>query len=416
MNTRFSHSAISLALATSALMLTACGGSSSSSSSEHEHEHSGRVLISDSDSTTLHVFDQAEEAFETLDADAPANGSDLLLADDGLSAAVLGNNSVYFVNAGLEEHEEEHEHEHEEASLISYTVSGSSVGPVIISREHFSILVDGATKFVPTDDMEELSGTDVESFDPVVNQTYPALMLDDDSETVLAFASNAATVYSNGSATTTTISCSDPYLAAESEHITLFGCGTDSLYFISEEGDFDQIAEVTLPNGVTAWPQKWITNGHDIIGYSADALIALETTEEADVVSVTAEDVSDALASASGNFCTAAYATELSEYAAVVTDAGFIYIANIEDNSVLPIHLEDSIGTELSCSDLALAPGAEGFVVADDDADLLYFIDSHNEGGNFHIHEKQDLDSGISGIADMVFMHAIEDGEHDHDH
>ena len=83
MNPRFSRSALSIFIASAGLMLAACGGGSSSGSStdnaddsgdhtHEEHEHSGRVLFSESGSTTLQVFDQAEEILETLNND-PSN-------------------------------------------------------------------------------------------------------------------------------------------------------------------------------------------------------------------------------------------------------------------------------------------------------------------------------------------------------
>ena len=67
MNPRFSRSALSIFIASAGLMLAACGGGSSSGSStdnaddsgdhtHEEHEHSGRVLFSESASTTLQVF------------------------------------------------------------------------------------------------------------------------------------------------------------------------------------------------------------------------------------------------------------------------------------------------------------------------------------------------------------------------
>tara|TARA_B100001113_G_C20623275_1_gene411430 strand:- start:150 stop:533 length:384 start_codon:yes stop_codon:yes gene_type:complete len=119
---------------------------------------------------------------------------------------------------------------------------------------------------------------------------------------------------------------------------------------------------------------------------------------------------------APGLFCSAAYATELSGYAAVVSSDGFVYIVDTDDEGgVQRIQLEDSDPSTLLCGDLSLAPAAEGFVVADDQAGQLYFIDAH-DGESFHIHETHDLSSSITGIADMVFMHAIEGGEHDHDH
>ncbi len=439
MNPRFSRSALSIFIASAGLMLAACGGGSSSGSStdnaddsgdhtHEEHEHSGRVLFSESASTTLQVFDQAEEILETLDGSAAANGPSLVLADNGLSAAVVNASVVQFVNAGLheEEHEEEEgaeeehdeeEHGHEEASLIDFTLSGSSVGPVITSRGHFSVLVDGATHFVPTDDIESVSAA--ETFD-AATQSYPAVMLNEASETILVFNESEAMIGNFDSASDAVVNCSSPYLAAESEHITLFGCGSDALYFISQEGDFDEIQSVTLPDGVSAWPTQWITNGDNIAGYSAGQIMSLSTEEDdvTETVTVTATDVTAVISQqfTPGNFCTAAFATEESDYAAVASDDGFLYVIDTETDSASRIQLEESNPASLACGDLFIAPAAEGFMVVDNAAHQLYVVDKHEDASNFHIHSIVDLSSDVSDVQDMVFMHAIEGGEHDHEH
>ena len=446
MNPRFSRSALSIFIASAGLMLAACGGGSSSGSStdnaddsgdhtHEEHEHSGRVLFSESGSTTLQVFDQAEEILETLDGSAAANGPSLVLADNGLSAAVVNASVVQFVNAGLheEEHEEEEgaeeehdeeEHGHEEASLIDFTLSGSSVGPVITSRGHFSVLVDGATHIVPTEDIESLTSEDVESITIPYSQSYPAAVLDEATETMLIFYNLDSTSYSaitvDGNEPVAVEECSSPYLAAESEHITLFGCGSDALYFISQEGDFDEIQSVTLPDGVSAWPTQWITNGDNIAGYSAGQIMSLSTEEDdvTETVTVTATDVTAVISQqfTPGNFCTAAFATEESDYAAVASDDGFLYVIDTETDSASRIQLEESNPASLACGDLFIAPAAEGFMVVDNAAHQLYVVDKHEDASNFHIHSIVDLSSDVSDVQDMVFMHAIEGGEHDHEH
>src|SRR5690606_9765461 len=108
-------------------LLTACGGGSSSDKAvidNHDHAHSGRLLYSLTNNTTLKVYDQAEKSFENLESDAAGNAAQLILADNGLSTAVLTNGILNIVYSGLHTEEEtattEAEHgEHEHAEMLS---------------------------------------------------------------------------------------------------------------------------------------------------------------------------------------------------------------------------------------------------------------------------------------------------------
>ena len=415
MKSSLSRSLMYLAVTSASLFLTACGGDSSSSSSEEEeHEHTGRLLISD-DTTTLTVYDQSEAAFETLAGSAALASPSLVLADNGLSAAVVNSSSVQFVHSGLhseeeEEAAEEEEHDHEEADVIDLTVSGT-ISKVVTSKGHFAILADGATQLVPADDIESVTAADIETFD-AVTQSYPALVLDEDSETLLVFSGDNAVVYTEDSATAVSTSCSSPAWHVESEHMTLFGCD-EGVKAMSMEGDFTEFTTLQLPDTASGWPENWITNGEDIVGYSADSVLTVY--EDEDTESIVVEDVTTIATSegASGNICAAAFATEDSDAVAFLSDDANLYVVDTETEEVTTVALKFSDAATLSCADLHMTAAAAGFPVVDESAAYLYLFDAH-DGAAYHLHSSVALDSGIGDINDAVFMHAIESEAHEH--
>ncbi len=420
MKSSLSRSLMYLTVTSASLFLTACGGDSSSdngdSGEEHEHEHSGRLLISD-DTTNLTVYDQSESAFETLAGNAALASPSLVLADNGLSAAVVNSSSVQFVHSGLHSEEEEEageeagaEHDHEEADVINLTVSGS-ISKVVTSKGHFAILADGATQLVPADDIESVSAANIETFD-AVTQSYPALVLDEDSETLLVFSNDNAVVYTEDSATAVSTSCSSPAWHVESEHMTLFGCD-EGVKAMSMEGNFTEFTSLQKPATATEWPQNWISNGEDIVGYSADTVLAVYEDEDTD--SIVVEDATTIATSggASGNICSAAFATEDSDAIAFLSDDANLYVVDTDTDAVTTVVLKFSDASQLSCDDLHLTAAAAGFPVTDESSRYFYLIDAH-DGSAYHLHSSVELDSGIGNIEDAVFMHAIESEAHEH--
>src|SRR5690606_16560861 len=183
-------------------LLTACGGGSSSdnpATDDQDHAHSGRLLYSLTNNTTLKVYDQAEARFENLDTDATGSAAQLVLADNGLSAAVYSptEKTVQIVYSGLHAEEEtattEAEHgEHEHAEMLSTSLN--SVDQVVGTRGHFSALLNGYTRLLPTADMEA-AGLDFEAaLNTPASQTYPALVLEA-HDLKLFFAGNQAVIY-----------------------------------------------------------------------------------------------------------------------------------------------------------------------------------------------------------------------------
>ena len=403
--------------------LIACGGGSSSSADDdhdHDHEHSGRLLFSVSDDTTLTVYDEEEEAFEPLEQDAADHGAQLVLADNGLSAAVLASGTLNIVYSGLhaedeEENAEEDHGEHEHAEMLE--VSLSSVDQVVTTRGHFSALSNSATQLLPTADVEAESLAFEDTTGPV-SQTYPALVLDEEHGLTLFFAADQAHVYEDVTAETT-FACADPQGHAEAGELTVLNCDGSAVYVLIEEhedhhhihhGDVDFTSATTI-SGLTS-------NGHDVVVWNGTAAWVLEAAEhehvDVMVVAAAAEEEADVSAEAltlalgGATICTAAFATEDEESLGVLSSDGKLHILNLETAATTTIVLDETASP--SCSGLTLANGPEAFLVADKAAGLLYMVDAHD--GPYHIHTRLQDDDMIN-LSNLVFMHAI-DASHDH--
>jgi hypothetical protein len=395
-----------------ATLLTACGGGSSQSTSDtsEEHEHTGRLLFSLSDSDTLMVFDQEENEFETLADSAAGNAASLLLADNGLSAAVLSNGIVNFVYSGLHSEEEEEalveaegEHDHEEAELL--TLSLDSVSAMTSTQGHFSLLQNGSTVLLPAEDLEDTE-LDFENTTGPASQTYPGLVLDEEHELMLFFAAAKAQVYEAGAATGDEFSCSNPAASVQGTEFALVQCDEGVLTVKVEETETDhEIDSATLSALSSATQVR--SNGHDFAAFDAASLWLIQ---EDDNEVLQAESVN--LTGVSG-ICDAAFATEDEETLAVLNSAGYLHIIDAESGAESLIALDETVTTNLSCDDLALANGPEGFMVADKNDGILYIIDAH-DGSPYHVHSRYQDDT-LTTLADAVFMHAI-DAEHTHEH
>lgn len=402
--------------------LIACGGGSSSSSDDdhyHDHEHSGRLLFSVSDNTTLTVYDEEEEAFDNIGS-AAGNGAQLVLADNGLSAAVLANGILNIVYSGLhaeddEEGTEEGHGEHEHAEMLE--VSLPSVDQVVTTRGHFSALSNGATQLLPTADVEA-EGLAFENTTGPASQTYPALVLDEEHDLKLFFADGQAHVY-EGDTSDTTFACANPQGHAEAGELTVLNCDGSAVYVLIEEHNdhhhihHDDVAfpAATSISGLTS-------NGHDVVAWNSTAVWVLEAAEhehvDVMVVAAAAEEEADVSAEAltlalgGATICTAAFATEDEESLGVLSSDGKLHILNLDSAATTTIVLDETASP--SCAGLALANGPEAFLVADKAAGLLYMVDAHD--GPYHIHTRLQDDDMIN-LSNLVFMHAI-DASHDH--
>src|SRR5690606_31375167 len=182
-------------------LLTACGVGSSSdnpATDDQDHAHSGRLLYSLTNNTTLKVYDQAEKSFENLESDAAGNAAQLILADNGLSAAVLTNGILNIVYSGLHTEEEtattEAEHgEQEHAERLSNSLD--SVDRLVLTRGHSSALLNGYTRLLPTADIEAAGLNFDAARNTPASQTYAARALEDAHGLKLFFSAATAYVY-----------------------------------------------------------------------------------------------------------------------------------------------------------------------------------------------------------------------------
>lgn len=403
--------------------LIACGGGSASSSDddhnhEHEHEHSGRLLFSVSDNTTLTVYDEEEEAFEPLEQYAAGNGAQLVLADNGLSAAVLASGTLNIVYSGLhaedeEENAEEDHGEHEHAEMLE--VSLPSVDQVVTTRGHFSALRLGATQLLPTADVEAADLDFEPPLDTVASQTYPALVLDEEHGLTLFFAAGQAYVY-EGDISDTTFACVDPQGHAEAGELTVLNCDGSAVYVLIEEHEATvevHTGEVSGPTGITGLT----SNGHEVLAWNGTAAWVLEAAEhehvDVMVVAAAAEEEADVSAEAltlalgGATICNAAFATEDEDTLGILTSNGLLHLTNPNNPQPLALDMSENPG----CENLFLASGPEAFIAVDKVAEQLYIFDTLS-GGSYHLHDRIEGDE-LANLSNLVFMHAI-DASHDH--
>lgn len=409
-------------------LLTACGGGSASDNAttdDHDHAHSGRLLYSLTDNTTLKVYDQAETSFENLESDAAGNAAQLVLADNGLSAAVYSptEETVQIVYSGLHAEEEtattEAEHgEHAHTEMLS--ISLDSVDQVVVTRGHFSALLNGYTRLLPTADVETTSLDFEAPLNTPASQTYPALVLEEAHDLKLFFTATTAYIYEDGTEDSF-FACTTPSGHAEAGELTVLNCGNGAHFVLAEEHDGHhhlhngavEFDAATTVSGLTS-------NGHDIIAWNSTGAWALAAEEHShvDAVSIaTAEPEIAVHAEAltldlnGAAICTAAFATEDEDTLGVLTNNNQLHLIDLAGTSTITITLDESSTT--GCDHVRLATGPEAFMVADRDAGLVYLVDSH-DGRPYHIHSRL-RDDSIRTLENMVFMHAV-DASHDHDH
>src|SRR5690606_21841589 len=208
---------------------------------DQDHAHSGRLLYSLTNNTTLKVYDQAEERFENLDTDATGNVAQLVLADNGLSAAVYSptKKTVQIVYSGLHTEEEtattEAEHgEHEHAEMLSNSLD--SVDRLVVTRGHFSALLNGYTRLLPTADMEAAGLNFEAALNTPASQTYPALVLEEAHDLKLFFTATTAYVYEDATEKSS-FACTTPSGHAEAGELTVLNCGDGAHFVLAEEHD-----------------------------------------------------------------------------------------------------------------------------------------------------------------------------------
>lgn len=419
-----------LGVVSSALLLTACGGDSSSSSAsstedEHNHESNARLLIAETNDTALTIFDQADEQFEAL-GNAAALGASLVRSDDGLSAAVVTSSGVQFVFSGLheedgEEEDGEHTESHAAEILDSLTLTASDV-TVSMTHNHFAVLNAGDTLLYPAGSLEEATAAEDTLTFTDVTQTYPAAILDEEHEMFLVFANGTATVYEAGEATEHTIACANPSAVALAHELTLAQCGTELVGVVMEEVEEDSTAASGALDNEEEHSIEIMNialDGMSVAGLVSNGEVALindtgaqsstvswnDDTESVDVTAVTLEGDADLI-------CAIQIATA-DATAGILTNDNQLHFLNVSDDTVSRISLDDSDSD--ACADWNLTSGAQSFAALDNDAGLMYYVDSH-DGSSYHIHERFDVPEGTS-VSSAAWLHSVEaEDDHDHDH
>jgi hypothetical protein len=420
--------------------LAACGGSDNNSDSDtddhsdeehHDEEHAhtgGRLIYSVSDDSGLNMYDQTvdeADAFSTDVVTTSATGATLVLAKNGLTAAMLDNGAVSIVDAGLEHLAEEDGHTHDVSATATNLTSGITM--VVATHEYFSAFDGTASTVIDAED-----GTAVTA---PSSDAYPTLALTgghfltfmdgiDGSITIEVKEANGESLAAPVSAT-----CNGDITAtAQTEHLTQILCSNDSLLsVIAAEGETDTSFTITTDTSTTVADLTNLTatfSTYDVIaGWSTEAnklVLSKAHSDHVDTADISSELVAD------GIITVAAPSSNESEALGVLGTSGrflaLFYHAEGEELTIegsSKFDLDTSISW--SASDLLLAD-SEAFIAVNLASNTLFFIDGH-DGESYHLHSRAEGSSDLSTLASAVLAHAQddhdhdeEDGESDHDH
>ncbi|WP_221797601.1 hypothetical protein [Oceanobacter mangrovi] len=399
-----------LLLAATVSALTACGSSDSNSSSdsdEHEHEDAQRLLYTETTSTDINVFDREEEAFELI-GQATEAGTTIIRADGGLSAAIVSSTGVQFIDSGLEEHEDEDsdsEEEHEEASIID-ALTITRANPVVnMSNYHFAVLNDGTTDLYPVDGIADTTGPTSNISIDGYTQTYPALVLDADSNLYALFDGDSVDVYQDGTATGTSFSCSDLTAVAQADALAVVQCGDAFTYLVtetdSETGDISvSTAAVTPPDGDEFAMQG---AGDHVLIYSSSAASLVHAHND----HAHSEDPGVSL-DEDQSLCFASL-NPPATYLLAVRDDGTSEVIDLdEDDPADPVSITLSNDADsFDCDNLNSGAADDAWLITDNGNSLIYVIDAH-DGGSYHLHGTEDLEAGVA-VSSVAVLAAPED-------
>lgn len=410
MKTPFSLLKIS-ALATSALLLTACGSDDDSSSDSHDahEEHAHALMISQTNSAALSFLE--EDELEGLDTDAAANAATLLLSDTGESAAVITANAVQFVAEHHEEEEGEEEahdeEEHELPEVVSIAGQDSGVTNVINSNGHFSVLVNGTTQFVPYEALEE-ENPEAETVAYTVDEEYPALLLHEDEEhglLTLVFDGTNAVIYEGATASVEaahTKTCGTVNSTAHVGEFAVVSCDNVTYSVKVEEVSGEHEAEIATIAGITT-AVEWKSRAGVFVGLGADdKFYVLEEENEALVLEGTAFDTP-------ANLCDWGIDSSAADIFALTASA--LTVHSHEGVQEVSLTLDES--PSATCNDLAMATATQAVFVLDNSASKLYEIDKEEGAALYHVHGREDLP--VSDVESAVNFHEV-GSEAGHEH
>lgn len=408
------------AFTVASLLLCACGSDSGSSSSPAEESHEHSLMISQTNTDVLSVLE--EGAAESLTDTAAANGAELLLSDNGEAAAIITASSVQFVATHHEEESgAEEEHELPEVSSLSITGSGIQVQDsfgqtsvlmesikVINSNGHFSVLVDGATKFVPY----EVLGTatpEAEGMNLSAIETYPALLLHEDDThgllTLIFYGTNAV-VYEDTNPSVEaehTVSCATVNSTAHVGEFAVVSCDNKSFSVKVKEVDGEHEAVITTLVGITT-AVEWQSRAGVFVGLGADnKFYVLEEENEALVLEggVGFAAPTDMCAWGIDSLAADIFTLTKSELA----------VYNHEGAKDAGLALDES--PNATCASLTLTTASQAVFVLDNSAQKLYEIDKEDGASLYHIHGRENV--SVNDVAAAVSFHEVgTEGSHDH--
>lgn len=454
------------------VLLTACGGSNKDHIEEDDHQHAGaaRLIYSQaSSSDTLKMFDQtlATPSFADSTVAASANAQ-LVLANDGLTVAMLEGDKLSLVSAGLEHAGGEHGRTHELSLLTTSPWQG--VQKVVATEDYFSTL-DGSGHSLL---MDAEDGKVVSRWAEAV---YPTLALEGDDYLVFTANSQDATTTditvkkadgsTGGSGLifvrpnvdgyfTPSMSCPQGVRStAQTEDFSLILCGDGTLRWLisgydAPEGhpQAGQTLHVTQrypavldANGATVRAEGAVgevTAGaaekgfvRNITGLSAtwheDNVIAAWSGSQLWLINAHGDhphraDLSGLLSSNFGDLIAVEASTQDSALA-VLSSNGQIAISRfaVENNNPVAkgavVREQLSANASWSANNTRLLAGAQGFFVLSQGATtgVLYQLDAHSDEEDYHLHG-QYKDSSLSQFGSAVLAHPQEQGEHDHSH
>ena len=399
-----------------ALALTGCGSSDNNSSdTTDEHEHDSSVLVSQSNTSTLSLFEEGE--LEALDDAAAGNATKLILSETGAYAAVLSTSTVNFVHGLHEEEEESGDAHEEEAHVLAYSLSGTDIS-VVPTSGHFAVLVDGDTTFIEYDELANETPATESTSGLSVNEVYPALILDEVHDLKLVFDDTNAKVF-EGTTEELSFACANPTSHAQTSELIIISCTEGAVTLLVEEGETEH--ELTpgnlsdLDGGDSSY--IWRAQGHVIVGFepSTKNYAIVELDESGATPSIVVVKSSDTGTYAfTQNICNLVLDTDAQDILAI-SAAGSFVVLNHEAEMLKSITLDESAAS--SCDDFVMAGAAKMALVIDNKAQKGYEIDvdepSTNANG-YHVHERFDL--SVSDVASMVIFHEVGEEAGDHAH
>ena len=412
----------------SSLLLAACGSDSDDHSDAHE-EHAHSLLISQTNTDLLSVLEEGEA--ENLETGASNNGAQLLLADNGEIAAVFSATpgAVEFVVAHHEEEgAHEGEEEHELLEVVSILELSSGVSKVINSSGHFSVLDSNTTKFVPYESLEEGETPEVETVTYTANEVYPAIMLDEDHEMVLAFDGANAVIYEAAltdsaasleqtlftcttveSATQVSTSTGEGDAAVAVAEFVVVSCdnsGTEVNYVVKLVHSTEIVTASVLEIDSSSIDAlvNWKARADVFVGLGDDDKFYVAEAEGADF------EIESSFTKPTG-MCENGWAIDSTKADIFALTASELAVYNHEGTAEVALELDES--PSATCDDLNIATANQAVFVLDNSAQKLYEIDKEEGAALYHIHGREDL--SVNDVASAVSFHeAGEEDAHNH--